>query len=88
MPDAQDLQGWMSHPAYILGTGNTRLSCAFCVLGSLNDLGNAVNYNRETYQLLMELEESLGWTFQNKRSLRDLESQNSPVEKYTQLALF
>lgn len=89
MPDAEALNGWTAHPAYVIGVnGNTRLSCAFCVLGSLNDLNNAYKYNQKTFNILLQLEETLGWTFQNKRSLRDLITQNSLVKKFQQLTLF
>ena len=41
--DTRSTEGCKAHPAYVLGKGNERLSCAFCVLGSLNDLENAIS---------------------------------------------
>lgn len=70
--DRESLCGWSAHPAYVLGRGNERLSCAFCVLGSYNDLANAVDYNRETYDRLVAMESESGWTFQSQRSLQSL----------------
>jgi 3'-phosphoadenosine 5'-phosphosulfate sulfotransferase (PAPS reductase)/FAD synthetase len=72
LPDEQALAGWTAHPAYVLGKGNERLSCSFCVLGSLNDLTNAIPYNPETYQTLVDMERESGWTFQQGRSLESL----------------
>lgn len=74
LPDALALDGWSAHPAYVLGKGNHRLSCSFCVLGDTNDLTNAISYNQDTYQLLLEMEEESGWTFQSGRSLKSLKS--------------
>jgi 3'-phosphoadenosine 5'-phosphosulfate sulfotransferase (PAPS reductase)/FAD synthetase len=42
LPDPLALDGWTAHPAYVLGKGNHRLSCSFCVLGDTNDLTNAI----------------------------------------------
>lgn len=84
LPDDEALKGWPAHPAYVLGTGNERLSCAFCVLASQNDLKNAIPYNQEIYNLLVEMEAESGWFFQQKRSLKSLaEKQN-----WEQLKLF
>jgi hypothetical protein len=38
LSDAEAVSGWPCHPAYVLGHGNERLSCSFCVLASVNDL--------------------------------------------------
>jgi 3'-phosphoadenosine 5'-phosphosulfate sulfotransferase (PAPS reductase)/FAD synthetase len=51
---------------------NEKLSCAFCVLASENDLSNAIPYNQETFDLLVAMERESGWSFQEKRSLRSL----------------
>lgn len=71
--DIQSTNGWKAHPAYVLSRGNERLSCAFCVLGSLNDLENAIAYNQETYQILCDLEKAWEWDFQKGRLLRDIQ---------------
>lgn len=69
LPDEQALDGWAAHPAYVLGRGNERLSCAVCVLGSQNDLTNAIPYNQETFNILLQMETDSGWSFQPHRSL-------------------
>ena len=82
LPDDLATQDWPAHPVYVLGHGNTRLSCAFCVLGNINDLTNAVKLYPTMYRTLVEMEESTGYTFQNKRSLKSL------AERPRQLELF
>jgi 3'-phosphoadenosine 5'-phosphosulfate sulfotransferase (PAPS reductase)/FAD synthetase len=74
LPDDEALDGWPAHPAYVLGHGNERLSCSFCILGSESDLRNAIAYNRETYSILVSMEDESGWSFQHKRSLLSLSS--------------
>ncbi|WP_170934682.1 phosphoadenosine phosphosulfate reductase domain-containing protein [Hymenobacter gelipurpurascens] len=64
------LQGWPCHPAYVFG--NERLSCAFCVLGSKNDLLNGAQHNPELYAHLIQLEIVGGATFKNGWSLTEL----------------
>lgn len=78
--DADSIKGWNYHSAYVIGTGNTRLSCAFCILGSINDLQNAIDYNPETYQILTNLEKELGWNFQSKRSLSSVKNRPKQLE--------
>lgn len=64
------LQGWPCHPAYVFG--NERLSCAFCVLGSQNDLLNGAQHNPELYAHLLQLEIVGNATFKNGWSLAQL----------------
>ncbi|WP_345114491.1 phosphoadenosine phosphosulfate reductase family protein [Hymenobacter algoricola] len=64
------LLGWPCHPAYVFG--NERLSCAFCVLGSQNDLLNGAQHNPELYAHLIELEIVGQATFKNGWSLTQL----------------
>lgn len=64
------LAGWVGHPAYVFG--NQRLSCAFCVLGSQNDLLNGAQHNPDLYAHLIKLEIIGGATFKNKWSLTEL----------------
>jgi len=64
------LSGWPCHPAYVFG--NERLSCAFCVLGSQNDLLNGAQHNPELYAHLIQLEVIGGATFKNGWSLTQL----------------
>jgi hypothetical protein len=58
------------HPAYAFG--NERVSCALCVLGSLNDLRNGAAHNPAIHAELVEIEERSGFTFQQGRSLKVL----------------
>lgn len=78
----QALDGWTMHPAYVFG--NERLSCQFCVLGSINDLSNAARHNPELLEELIALEDRFGATFQNGRSLRTFRqaasSESAPQE--------
>lgn len=64
------LDGWPAHPAYIFG--NSRLSCALCILGDKNDLLNGANHNPEIYGQYLELERIGGATFKHKWSLSEL----------------
>lgn len=67
------LDGWPMHPAYVFG--NSRLSCALCVLADKNDLTNGANHNPELYRHYLELERRGNATFKNGFSLLEL-----PVE--------
>jgi len=60
------------HEAY--GLGSTRLSCAFCVLGSLNDLfvSSQAEQNQELYRLQVEMEARYAFSFQPSRWLGDV----------------
>lgn len=61
---------WPFHPAYTYG--NDRVSCMFCVLGSMNDLKVAAKRNPELLAEMISMEESGGATFKNKWSLKEL----------------
>lgn len=67
-----DLQGIPLHEAY--GLGSTRLSCAYCVLGSLNDLSisAAAEQNQDLYRTQVGMEASYGFSFQPTRWLGDI----------------
>lgn len=67
---AQALDGWALHPAYVYG--NDRLSCQFCVLGSLNDLRNGAQHRPELLAELVGMEREYGFTFKTDRSLASL----------------
>ncbi|MDA5482162.1 phosphoadenosine phosphosulfate reductase family protein [Yersinia intermedia] len=41
---------------------NDRLSCVFCIMGSLNDLQNGARHNPSLYRLYVELERRIGHT--------------------------
>lgn len=61
---------WPFHPAYVYG--NDRLSCMFCILGSLNDLQNAAVHNPVLLDELIQMQDESGFTFKNKWSLESL----------------
>jgi 3'-phosphoadenosine 5'-phosphosulfate sulfotransferase (PAPS reductase)/FAD synthetase len=65
--------GNVFHPAYALG--NHRLSCALCVLGSLNDLLNGAIHNPDTYRELCRIEAVTGYSFRQNLWLSDLKPQ-------------
>lgn len=61
---------WSFHPAYVYG--NQRVSCMFCVLGSLNDLQVGAAHNPGLLQELVDMEKESGFTFKSKFSLASL----------------
>lgn len=67
---AIELAGQEPHWAY--ATGNERLSCMFCIMGSKNDLHNAAVQNPHLARKYLELEEKIGHTFFHKSTLKDL----------------
>lgn len=56
------LSGFPCHWAYV--AGNTRLSCALCVLGSSRDILNGALHNPWTWAELSLMEITSGWSFQ------------------------
>lgn len=70
--------GNVFHPAYALG--NQRLSCALCVLGSLNDLLNGAIHNPDAYCELCRIEAVTGYSFRPKLWLADLKPHLLPSE--------
>lgn len=60
------------HEAY--GLGSTRLSCAYCVLGSINDLtvSAGAEQNRDLYLTLVDMEIASAFSFQPTRWLGDV----------------
>lgn len=63
------------HEAY--GLGSTRLSCAYCVLGSINDLtvSAGAEQNRDLYLTLVDMEIASAFSFQPTRWLGDVAPQ-------------
>ncbi len=61
---------WPFHPAYAMG--NDRVSCMFCVLGSMNDLQNAAKHNPGLLSTMIKMEERGNATFKNNWSLKNL----------------
>jgi 3'-phosphoadenosine 5'-phosphosulfate sulfotransferase (PAPS reductase)/FAD synthetase len=62
--------GNIHHEAYSLG--NHRLSCALCVLASLNDLINGAVHNPDTYREYCRIEAVTGYSFRKDFWLSDL----------------
>lgn len=52
------------HPAY---AENDRLSCVFCIFGSVNDLQHGARQNPDLAREYIELEEVVGYTFHMSR---------------------
>lgn len=52
-------------------SGNERLSCVFCIMGSDNDLRHGAQQRPELYQEYLALERKTGWTMFNGQSLRE-----------------
>lgn len=64
------LETWPFHPAYAMG--NDRVSCMFCILGSLNDLQVGSIHNPELLGQMIEMEDMGKATFKHNWSLREL----------------
>lgn len=61
---------WQFHPAYVYG--NDRVSCVFCIMGSLNDLKSGAHHRPELLAKMIEMEKLGQATFKNKFSLNQL----------------
>jgi 3'-phosphoadenosine 5'-phosphosulfate sulfotransferase (PAPS reductase)/FAD synthetase len=70
LPDEEATKEWPASPIYVIGRGNTRKSCAYCMAGSSNDQINAIAYNPETYDWLVKNEQESGWDYQEGKPLR------------------
>lgn len=71
LTDEEALLGWSANPVYVIGlNGNERMSCAFCFLAGENDLVNAIAFNPNTFDWLVQNEQESGWDFQEKKPLR------------------
>lgn len=70
----QALDGFPAHPAYVFG--NNRLSCVFCILGSINDLRNGARHNPELLKEYIAMEDEGQSTFKNGWSLKTLLEEN------------
>ena len=66
----QAISGFPCH--WVYATGNTRLSCSMCVLGSTNDILNGAQHNPWTWAELALMEIVGGWGFQQSRWLASL----------------
>lgn len=68
--------GNIHHEAYSLG--NHRLSCALCVLASINDLINGAVHNPDTYREYCRIEAVTGYSFRKDFWLSDLKPELLP----------
>jgi 3'-phosphoadenosine 5'-phosphosulfate sulfotransferase (PAPS reductase)/FAD synthetase len=78
-PDVWDCirrHGNIHHEAYSLG--NHRLSCALCVLASLNDLISGAVHNPDTYREYCRIEAVTGYSFRKDFWLSDLKPELLP----------
>jgi hypothetical protein len=66
------LNGWMAHPAYVMG--NQRLSCALCIFVCAGDLENGARDRPEVLKTYIDIEMESGFTFKQGQSLRSLEA--------------
>lgn len=62
--------GFRAHPAYALG--NSRLSCAMCVLACRQDLVNGMEFRPDTAAALMDIERRSGFSFKQGQSLTSI----------------
>ena len=69
----QAISGFPCH--WVYATGNTRLSCALCVLASTHDILNGAKHNPWTWAELALMEIVGGWGFQQSRWLASLSSE-------------
>ena len=72
--------GDIAHPAYRLERPNHRLSCALCVLASLNDLINGAVHNPDTYREYCRIEAVTGYSFRKDFWLSDVKPELLPQE--------
>ncbi|MBD1995390.1 phosphoadenosine phosphosulfate reductase family protein [Leptolyngbya sp. FACHB-541] len=79
------LEGWTAHPAYAMG--NERLSCALCIAASMNDLKNGARHKPDLLRHLRGWENETGWSFQNGRSLKEVEAALESQEREGQVNL-
>lgn len=66
------------HEAYTYG--NHRLSCALCVLASLNDLINGAAHNPDTYREYCRIEAATGYSFRKDFWLSDMKPELLPQD--------
>ena len=59
-------------PHWAYAAGMSRLSCSFCVLAGQKDLRTAAKLRPDLLQIYLDLEQEIGHTFQNKRTLAEI----------------
>jgi len=81
--------GDIVHPAYKLpgGAANERLSCALCILASLNDLINGAVHNPDIYREYCHIEAVTGYSFRQGLWLSDLKPELLPESTLTAVQL-
>ena len=72
--------GDVAHPAYRLEQPNQRLSCALCILASLNDLMNGAIHNPDTYREYCRIEAVTGYSFRKDFWLSSIRPELLPQE--------
>lgn len=58
-------------PFWVYATGNERLSCVFCIMGSRSDLANGRRLRPELYNEYLHIEAETGWTMFSGASLAE-----------------
>jgi 3'-phosphoadenosine 5'-phosphosulfate sulfotransferase (PAPS reductase)/FAD synthetase len=80
--------GDIAHPAYrIPETPNERLSCALCVMASVNDLINGAVHNPDIYREYCRIEAVTGYSFRQGLWLSDLKPELLPESTLTAVQL-
>lgn len=78
------IAGAGQEPHWAYASGNQRLSCCFCIMGSARDLANGARHRPELYQKYIEIESRTGYTMhQSRRSLADLVAQGNVILENT-----
>jgi hypothetical protein len=77
--------GNIYHEAY--QHGNQRLSCALCVLGSVNDLINGAVHNPDIYREYCRIEAVTGYSFRKDFWLSDLKPELLPQDILEQVCV-
>ena len=68
----QEIRDFNQEPFWAYQSGNERLSCVFCIMGSPNDLANGKRHNPELYEKYVALEKEVGYSMFHKKSLPEI----------------
>lgn len=74
---------WKIHPAYAMG--NTRLSCAICVLASRNDFLNGIKHNPELADWIHQKEQETGFSYQQGITIQQGRARLAAEEEQMQM---
>ena len=66
-----EISHFNQEPFWAYESGNERLSCVFCIMGSPNDLINGKKYNPKLYEKYIALEKEVGYSMFHKKSLAE-----------------